>query len=198
MREPTDAYKAIQLKSREIRRSEGFAAAIRFVESTIKQAADRETRQLLFADLSHYQAAAGQFAKAEKTIRRAIAEQPDDPSCWKRLAQHYLSHAAAPAKAEKAIETALEKAESRGSMIRDVLATRIEIALERQDYRAVEDSLKRMLSAPYGPDEEYIHLDDHFLNRIPPGKVDEALLEQYRAAFPLLPGTGEADGGEAG
>lgn len=197
MTELTDAYRAIQLKSREIRRSEGFAAAIRFVESTIKKTADQETRQLLLADLSHYQVAAGQLAKAEKTIRRGIAEQPDDPSCWKRLAQYYLSHGANPAKAEKAIETALEKAESRGSMIRDVLATRIEIALERQDYRVVEDSLKRMLSAPYGPDEEYIHLDDHFLNRIPPDKVDEALLEQYRAAFPLLPGiAGSAD--EAG
>lgn len=194
MKEPSDAYKAIQLKSREIRRAEGFPAAVKFVESVIEKTEDAATRRLLLADLSHYQVAAGQIKAAEKTIRKAIAEEPDDPVCWKRLATHLLSNAGNPKGATKAIETALKKAEARGALIRDMLATRIDIALAREDYPVVEDSLARMLNAPYGPGDEYVHLDDHFLNRIPPGKVDEALLDRYRAAFPLMPG----DDGDAG
>jgi hypothetical protein len=81
------------------------------------------------------------------------------------------------------IETALQKANAQGALMRHVLGQRIDIALDREDYGTVEDSLAQIIEALRGSDNRDVRLEDYFLEKIPAGAVDGELLDRYRAAI---------------
>lgn len=181
-----DDYHEIHLHGRSISKSSGCEAAIHYIQSKLDRAKDEDLRYLLLSDLAMYYTKVEMPEDAESAIRQAIEERPNNPLPWCTLASHHHYTRNNPDSAVNFIDTALQKAQAQGALIRHVLALRVDMALDRKDYATVEDSLVRILEVPRGPDIRDVRLEDYFLDKIPPGTVDGELLERYRAAVTLV------------
>lgn len=125
---------------------------------------------------------APRFQLIEDVIRECLSITPDDTLAWITLAEHFHYYAVDLKRAREIVDTALKKARAEGAFIRQALGVRIRIALALSDYATVESSLRDLVQykKPAGPVLD-VGFEEDFLPRIPPDKVDSALIAQYES-----------------
>ncbi len=122
----------------------------------------------------------GDAARAEKAIRASIELEPDSAQHWLGLTEHFHYHDVDLARAAQYVEVALVKALAEGMQVRQVLGTRIRIALEQASYGSIEDSLMQLVGYQCMPGSCDVAYETDFVARIPAGAVPDCLVRQYQ------------------
>ncbi|MFL6679982.1 MAG: hypothetical protein ACJ8IK_16715 [Burkholderiaceae bacterium] len=132
---------------------------------------------------SHYQFI-GNKAAALQTISEQIDEKPDDLQSLIALAEHFHYCQVDLFKAADAVERALAVATAQSFLVRQVLGTRMRIALETGEFELASDSLSRLID--YKPPEGALDVayERDFIKRIPPGVIEPALIARYIELLP--------------
>lgn len=166
----------------EIKRVDRNADVTALILATIQDTHDNDIRAHMYATLASEYHLLGRLKEAEDALNRVIALAPDRPEPWINLAEHYHYHAIDLRKALAAIQTAIENGRREGNFVRQALGVRIRISLEMEDYGSVERTLRELMVYKPKPGSIDVDVESDFLKRIPTGKIEKQLLDDYIAA----------------
>jgi hypothetical protein len=106
-------------------------------------------------------------------------ERPDRPQILIFLAEKLLWPAEQPEMALPVIDQAIEVAFRTGDFRRNALGVKARIALALERYDLVEEVMRRILPLKTARGHFDCGIERDFLNRLPPGTIDEEVRRQY-------------------
>lgn len=161
--------------------------AITHLRARLDKEERHEARLLLLCELARLLQASGREGEACAVLEEQRAVAPDDPRPAYRLAASlfhagggYGAAAGTLQAALAAIDAALERSRRAGYLLRHCLnmRARIVVALKRFDLLAL--TLRELLAPPAPLPVRDVRMADDFLEQVPHGAVDAALLQRYR------------------
>jgi len=181
----TNASKLEELDKRifAIKKTNRDADVTGILLEAFDNAVDNEERVHILSSLASEYQTMSRSDDAEQTIRKAITISPQSPELWIKLAEHFHYHDVDLEKALAVTETAVDKAMDEGNFVRQALGVRVRIATEARHYSVVEKTLRTLLDYEPKPGTIDVKLEGDFLNAIPVGKIDEAVMNAYKEAL---------------
>ncbi len=158
-----------------------FGAVEEALQRLIADAGDADQRNNARATLSSHYQFTGNNVAALKVINEQLNEKPDDVQALIAMTEHHHYAQVDLVKAADAVERALVLAIEQALLVRQVLGVRMRIALESGKFDVAGDSLVRLVE--YVPPTHSLDVayERDFLDMIPPGSIDAALIERYSA-----------------
>ena len=114
-----------------------------------------------------------------------VDEKPDDVQALIALTEHHQYPQVDLVKAADAAERALALAIEQALLVRQVLGVRMRIALERGNFDVASESLVRLVEYVSPTHSLDVAYERDFLEMIPPGAIESALIERYSALVPV-------------
>lgn len=162
-------------------REERFDDVERELLSLIDTAVGDEEKYQAFGMLAqHYNSPlVNNFPLAEEAMRKCIEVIPERADAWLNLAEHFHYCREDLDCAARYIEVALEKGLATGERVRQILGSRIRIAIAQRNYPIVNVSLKKLVD--YQPESGAfdVGLESDFIPKIPSHLVDDQILSLY-------------------
>jgi hypothetical protein len=140
---------------------------------------DPDKRYELRSYLAGFLAWAGRMGDAEALYLALHEERPDPPRNLISLAENFLYAAEQPRKALPVIDRAIEVAFRTGNFRRNALGVKARIGLALKRYDLVEEVMRRILPLKTARDHFDCGIERDFLDRLPPGAIDETVRSQY-------------------
>jgi tetratricopeptide (TPR) repeat protein len=149
------------------------------VEERLRDEADPDKRYVLRSLLAGALAYAGRIDEAKALYLALHAERPDKPRSLISLAEKLLYAAEQPEMALPVIDQAIEVAFRTGDFRRNALGVKARIALALERYDLVEEVMRRILPLKTARAHVDCGIERDFLDRLPPGAIDEEVRRQY-------------------
>jgi hypothetical protein len=119
------------------------------------------------------------YAAAEIVYLAAFNADRDEPQPLILLAEQKLDDQQDLRVAMRVIDRAIEVAMRAGVFRRNALGVKARIALELQDYAAVEDVLRQIMALAFTRGNADIGTERDFFDRLPPGTIDPEVHRAY-------------------
>lgn len=129
---------------------------------------------------------AGEYARfgmrdeEEQLLMEEVRRFPDKPLPQIALANFLANVRKDLKRATEVAELAISKALKDQNFVRDAYNCRAEIAARMQDYTALQNILVKLIDYRPAPGSMNVRHEDHFLEDVPDGAIDSAVLERYR------------------
>lgn len=176
----SDFLKKIISQISDIKRKDPKADVSDIIKDALETRQDKEEIMGLLSLLASEYHLFNKLDEAEKVINERIALEPNLPDGWLSLAGHFHYYVHDLPKAYSIIEVAVEKALKDGNFVRQAYCMRIRIALDMKNYKAIEDSLGKLIKYHPKPGSIDVNYEDDFVKRIPMGEINSNILEEYK------------------
>jgi len=171
--------KSIDAEVRRLRQDGNEDAILPWLEARLDHCANHEERAYLLHQLAAEYQLHKDYTAAQNALERLVSSCPEDPEPWIRLAEHFHYHSPNIVKARWAANTAIRLATAQGNFVRQAHGVRIRIALDAEDYRAIEESVRVLIDFTPRPDAIDVGLESDFLPRLPRQFVEANLIRLY-------------------
>lgn len=156
-------------------------SSITYFEDLLQRATSMDEKHLLFALVVGECARAGNRDAEVHFLRRQVAELPSQPILLASLAHTLAGDPTCAGEARALSEEAVKLAQSQGRQVRYSLTCKARVALQVGDYGMLSEALRSLVADADCERAEDTGYEFDFLDQIDPGRVDSALLQQYRA-----------------
>lgn len=162
-----------------------------FLENLLKRGLDDEDLQFVYAELAFAHYRYGRAVDAEPVILAATNRFPTSPLSWIAASKYYSFWTDPPLDLDKAKQLAMQAvdvARTSGTFVVHSLNELCRVGRVAEDYRMMEQGIKALLHHPQIQGAMDSAYECDFLVNLPPGALDEALIDGLRARCLKRPG----------
>jgi len=181
-----EKMKAVSAQYLRSVRSEPTADHSDFLLQQIEATSDPDERSVIEISLVGEYQRIGRYGDAVAILERNIRADPDHPYPVIALAEHYHYADVNYPTAKKHIAIAVQKARRSGEFLYQALGVQARVAIESEDWILLEETLRELTCYQHEPGKVDVFPESDFLKRIPPGKIDPALVEAYTSRVQYL------------
>jgi hypothetical protein len=161
-------------------RSKQFAEVDERLRNLLVLACDIDEKDHVLSMFVNHYHFIGDSLHARKALQERIALSPEQVEGWLGLTEHFHYHEEDLDKAAQTVEIALQKALAQNRQVRQILGVRIRIALKKNDYARVNDSLLMLLEYVLPQGGFDVELESDFILQISPEATTGDVLSRYK------------------
>jgi hypothetical protein len=175
----TDKFVSLHTWYDQLQRTYAGDEIVEKIKSRLRNEDDQESARLLAFILAGEFREQQRYAEAEHVMLDLSERDQAEPYPLISLAGQKLYDEQKPDEALGIIDKAIERARASGAFRRNALGVKARIAEKLQRYDLIPDILREIMTIKFAESRVDVGVERDFVDRLPAGVVDAALLQQY-------------------